>query len=47
MGVIGNGIAIEHFSEYEADISAGHKRIEDAKAGVPLSMILVGRKQSG
>jgi SAM-dependent methyltransferase len=47
MGMIGNGVAIEHFSEYEADISAGHKRIEDAKAGVPLSMILVGRKQSG
>jgi SAM-dependent methyltransferase len=46
MGLIENQIAIEHFSEYETDISAGHKRIEQAQAGIPLSYILIGRKQS-
>ena len=45
MGLIGNGIAIEHFSEYEEDISAGHERIEQAQAGIPLSYILIGKKQ--
>jgi len=46
MGLIENQISIEHFSEYEIDISAGHKRIEQAQAGIPLSYILIGRKQS-
>jgi len=46
MGLIENRISIEHFSEYETDISAGHKRIEQAQAGIPLSYILIGRKQS-
>lgn len=46
MGMIENQISIEHFSEYETDISAGHKRIEQARAGIPLSYILIGRKQS-
>jgi len=36
---------IEHFSEYERDISAGHNRQEELKAGIPLSFILVGRKK--
>ncbi|MEI6309987.1 MAG: hypothetical protein WCP58_10145, partial [bacterium] len=45
MSMIKNRIAIEHFWEYEADISAGHRRIEEAKAGIPLSYILIGRKQ--
>ena len=39
-------ISIEHFSEYETDISAGRKRIEQAQAGIPLSYILIARKQS-
>jgi ubiquinone/menaquinone biosynthesis C-methylase UbiE len=46
MALIENHIFIEYFSEYEKDISAGHKRIEQAHAGVPLSYILIGRKQS-
>ena len=45
MSLIANGMAIEHFSEYETDISAGHHQIEALKAGVPLSYILIGRKQ--
>ncbi|MBC8506371.1 MAG: class I SAM-dependent methyltransferase [Anaerolineales bacterium] len=45
MGLIENQISIEHFSESETDISAGHQRIEQAQAGVPLSYILIGRKQ--
>lgn len=45
MGLIENQIAIEHLSEYETDISAGHRRIEEAQAGVPLSTIIVGRKR--
>jgi len=46
MGLIENQMAIEHFSEYKTDISAVHKRIEEAQAGIPLSYILVGRKQA-
>jgi SAM-dependent methyltransferase len=45
LGLIENQISIEHFSEYETDISAGHKRIEQAQAGIPLSYILIGRKR--
>lgn len=44
MGLVKNGLAIEHFAEYPTDISAGHQRIEAAEAGIPLSFILVGRK---
>jgi SAM-dependent methyltransferase len=44
MSMLAGGLALEHFSEYEQDISAGHKRVEQAKAGVPLSYILIGRK---
>jgi ubiquinone/menaquinone biosynthesis C-methylase UbiE len=44
MGLINNNLQIEQFHEYEQDISAGHRRIEEAKAGIPLSYILIGRK---
>jgi hypothetical protein len=44
MSLIENHLLIEKFSEYEMDISAGHHQIEEAKAGVPLSYILIGRK---
>lgn len=44
--LIGNQIAIEHIAEYETDISGGHHRIEQEKAGIPLSYILIGRKQN-
>jgi 2-polyprenyl-3-methyl-5-hydroxy-6-metoxy-1,4-benzoquinol methylase len=44
MGLIGNQIMIEQFYEYETDISAGHRKIEEAKAGIPLSYILIGRR---
>jgi len=46
MALIKNQISIERFEEYEDDISAGHKRIEEARAGVPLSYTLIGRKQN-
>jgi ubiquinone/menaquinone biosynthesis C-methylase UbiE len=45
MGLIDNGIILEHFSEYDTDISSVHRRVEEAKAGVPLSYILIGRKK--
>ncbi len=44
MALIENGIAITHFSEHEFDVSAGHGRVEQAHAGVPLSYILIGKK---
>lgn len=44
MSLVENRFAIEHFSEYETDISAGHQRIEQARAGIPLSYILIARK---
>ena len=46
MALIENRIAIEHFSEYEADVSAGHGRVEQAHAGIALSYVLIGRKES-
>ena len=46
MGLVENGISPEHFSEYEMDVSAGHKRVEQAHAGIPLSYVLIGRKQN-
>ena len=36
-------LAIAMKSEYEYDISAGHRKIEALKAGIPLSFILVGK----
>lgn len=44
MGMINNGMVVEHFSEHTRDISAGHRRQEEMNAGIPLSFILVGRK---
>lgn len=44
MGLISNQVMIEQFHEYETDISAGHRKIEAAGAGIPLSYILVGRR---
>lgn len=44
MDLVKNHLEIEQFYEYEADISAGHSQIEAAKAGIPLSYILIGRK---
>ncbi|MDI6808816.1 MAG: class I SAM-dependent methyltransferase [Candidatus Eisenbacteria bacterium] len=46
VALVDNRISVEHFSEYETDISAGHRRIEQAHAGIPLSYILIARKQS-
>jgi len=46
MGLVEIGISLEHFSEYEMDVSAGHKRVEAANSGIPLSFILIGRKQN-
>jgi SAM-dependent methyltransferase len=45
MGMVGNRISIAHFAEYATDTSAGHKRVEEANAGIPLGYIMVGEKQ--
>ncbi len=39
-----NGIIINKFVESIRDISAGHKKIEKLNAGIPLSMIILGKK---
>jgi len=44
MAMIGNKITITHISEYDVDISNVKQRVEQAKASVPLSMILIGKK---
>jgi len=44
MGMINNGMTVEHFSEHERDISGGHHRQAKLDARLPLSLILVGRK---
>jgi ubiquinone/menaquinone biosynthesis C-methylase UbiE len=46
MSLAENGISLEHFSEYAMDVSAGHKQVEAARAGIPLSFILIGKKQA-
>ncbi|MHB1357900.1 MAG: class I SAM-dependent methyltransferase [Anaerolineae bacterium] len=46
MGVVQAGLRLEHFAEYPTDISAGHKRVEQAQAGIPLSYTLIARKMS-
>jgi SAM-dependent methyltransferase len=46
MAMIENRISLQHISEYETEISASHLRVEQAHAGVPLSCILIGRKQA-
>ena len=43
--LIKNGFRLEHFSEYPEDISTQHKRTEEAQAGIPLSYILIAKKQ--
>jgi len=45
MALITNGFAIEHFSEHDNDISAGHKKQEKLDAKIPLSYIIIGRKE--
>jgi ubiquinone/menaquinone biosynthesis C-methylase UbiE len=46
MSLINNRISIEHFSEYAAAISPNHLQFEEAKVGMPLSYILIGRKST-
>jgi len=45
MALITNGFVIEHFSEHGNDISAGHKEQEKLEAKIPLSYIIIGRKE--
>ncbi len=45
MALINNGFRIEYFSEHIQDQSAGHKKQEELDAKIPLSYILVGRKE--
>jgi ubiquinone/menaquinone biosynthesis C-methylase UbiE len=44
MALIANDFVIEHFSEHDNDISAGHKKQEKLDAKIPLSYIIIGRK---
>jgi ubiquinone/menaquinone biosynthesis C-methylase UbiE len=44
MGLINNRVTVEQFFEYPTAISPNHRPFEEAKAGVPLSFILIGRK---
>jgi len=46
MSLINNRINVEHFSEYTTALSPNHRRFEEAQAGIPLSYILIGRKQN-
>ena len=46
MSLVENGVSLEHFSEYEMDVSSEHKQVEQARAGIPLSYVLIGRKQN-
>lgn len=45
MALRSNYLVIEHFSEHPEDLSAGHKKQEELEAKIPLSYILVGKKQ--
>jgi SAM-dependent methyltransferase len=40
----GNGIYMTKLLESTKDISAGHSKIEELNAGIPLSMIMIGKK---
>ena len=44
MALINNRLNIEHFSEHTQDISAVHKKQEALGVGIPLSYVLMGRK---
>ena len=44
MGIVDNGMKIVHFSEYPIDISAIHRRNQDADIKIPLSYIMISEK---
>jgi SAM-dependent methyltransferase len=46
MSLFNNRIIVEYFSEYATAISPNHRQFEEAKAGIPLSYILIGRKRN-
>lgn len=39
-----NGIVVTEFTESTRDVSAGHAKIESLRAGIPLSMTMLGKK---
>ncbi|MCD4669367.1 MAG: class I SAM-dependent methyltransferase [Actinomycetia bacterium] len=45
MNIINNKLKIIHFSEYQEDVSANHKRNQDAGIKIPLSYILIAEKE--
>lgn len=45
MSLINNGLRIEYFSEHTQDRSAGHRKQEELDIKLPLSYILVGKKE--
>lgn len=44
MALNNNHFKIQKFIESPVDISAGHKKIEELNAGIPLSMIIIAQK---
>lgn len=44
MALRDHDFTIRHFSEHTEDVSAGHKKQEELDAKIPLSFILVGKK---
>jgi SAM-dependent methyltransferase len=45
MALVNSHVAIEYFREYPTAVSPHQRSIEEAKAGVPLSFVLLARKQ--
>jgi len=45
MALINNGFRIKYFSEHDRDLSTLHKRQEELDAKIPLSYILIGKKE--
>lgn len=44
MGLVKNNLCIEFFKEYKEDISASHKKNQDAGVDIPLSYIMIANK---
>jgi ubiquinone/menaquinone biosynthesis C-methylase UbiE len=44
--LIENKISLEYFSESDKDISGGHQQIEALQFGIPLSYLLIARKEA-
>ncbi len=45
MSLVRNGFKLTEFKESVKDISAGHKKVEELKADIPLSMLILATKE--